>query len=105
MDYKIEYSENGGEDSVKVLTMHSSKGLEFPVVIIDDLNAPFRGTDKDEVMIEEKYGLAPRAFDEENMLKKSTLLRKLHEQRETENSIADEPSGREFSGKRICRRM
>lgn len=90
LDYKIEYSENGGEDSVKVLTMHSSKGLEYPVVIIDDLNAPFKTGDREEVLIEEKYGLAPRAFDEGKMLKKSTLLRRLHEERETESSIADE---------------
>ena len=90
LDYKIEYSENGGEDSVKVLTMHSSKGLEYPVVIIDDLNAPFRTGDREEVLIEEKYGLAPRAFDEGKMLKKSTLLRRLHEEREMESSIADE---------------
>ena len=77
--YTIEYSENGGEDSVKVLTMHSSKGLEYPVVIIDDLNAPFRGADCDEVLIEEDYALAPKAFDSEKMTKTTTLLRRLCE--------------------------
>lgn len=90
LDYKIEYSENGGEDSVKVLTMHSSKGLEYPVVIVDGLSMPFRGVDHDEVLVEEKYGLAPKAFDESNMTKTSTLLRRLYEWEESESSVADE---------------
>ena len=90
LSYKIEYSENGGEDAIKVLTMHSSKGLEYPVVIIDDLNAPFRGADHDEVLMEEKYGVAPRAFDSEKMLKRSTLLRRLCEHKQVEESVKDE---------------
>ncbi len=90
LGYKIEYSENGGEDSVKVLTMHSSKGLEYPVVIVDGLSMPFRGVDHDEVLVEEKYGLAPKAFDEAKMTKTSTLLRRLYEWEEAESSVADE---------------
>ena len=90
LEYKIECNENGGEDSVKVLTMHSSKGLEYPVVIVDNLNAPFRGVDKNDVLVEEKYGLAPKAFDTDKMLKSETLLRRLHEKRESESSVADE---------------
>lgn len=90
LDYKIPFNENAGEDSVKVLTMHSSKGLEYPIVILDDLNAAFKGADKDEAMIEETYGLAPRAFNSENMTRRETLLRRLHEQKQVENSVADE---------------
>ena len=90
MDYKIEYNENGGEDSVKAVTMHSSKGLEYPVVIVDNLSQNFRGVDRDEVYVEEKYGLAPRAFDEKSMTKSSTVLRVLHERKEVLSSIADE---------------
>ena len=89
LDYKIEYSENGGEDSVKVMTMHSSKGLEFPVVILDDLSASFHGVDHDEVVAEETYGIAPRAFDEGKMLKSTTLLRRLYEVKEKASSVAD----------------
>ncbi len=90
LDYKIEYSENGGEDSIKVMTMHSSKGLEFPVVILPNLNSTFEGGRTPEVFVEEKYGLAPRAFDSEKMLRYSTLLRKLFRRKEEKSSIADE---------------
>ncbi len=90
LDYEISFCEGGGDNSVKVLTMHSSKGLEYPVVILDNLSADFRGGDYEEVYVEEKYGLAPRDFDEQTMIKNSTLLRRLHEIKETESSILDE---------------
>ena len=90
LDHKIEFSENGGEDSVRILTMHSSKGLEYPVVILDNLNAPFRGVVYDEVFAEEKYALAPRAYDREKMTKRETLLRRLHQRREAASGRADE---------------
>ncbi len=90
LDYKIEYFENGGEDAVKVVTMHSSKGLEFPVVILPNLSQAFRGGRTPEVYVEEEYGLAPRAFDGEKMLRYTTLLRRLCERKEEKSSIADE---------------
>lgn len=90
LDYEISYSENGGENSVKVLTMHSSKGLEYPIVIVDNLSESFtrRGA-PDEVYVEEKYGLAPFAFNGERMTKNITVLRRLHERRESESSRSD----------------
>ncbi len=87
---QILYSENNGEDSVKVLTMHSSKGLEYPVVIVNDLSASFRGGDTDEVLLEEEYGIAPNAFDEQTMTKSSTLLRLLCSLKQEESSTLDE---------------
>ena len=90
LNYKIEYGESGGENSVRVVTMHSSKGLEYPVVILDNLNAPFRGVIPEEVYVEEKYSLAPRAYDESTMTRRNTLLRRLHERKEISSAIADE---------------
>ncbi len=90
LDYDIPYSENGGENSVKVMTMHSSKGLEFPVVILPNLNQAFRSGDPLDVYVEEKYGLAPRAFDTEKMLRYPTLLRRLFEAKEGRSARSDE---------------
>jgi ATP-dependent helicase/nuclease subunit A len=64
--------------------------LEYPVVILNDLSAPFRGADHDEVLLEEKFGIAPRAFDEKAMTKNNTLLRLLCKLKQLENSVADE---------------
>ncbi len=90
VDYSISYSENGGENSVKVMTIHASKGLEFPIVLLPNLNDSFDGGDTPEAYLVEGYGVAPRAYDEEKMLRYSTLLRLLHEARTSENATADE---------------
>ena len=90
LDYKIDYAENGGEESVKVMTMHGSKGLEFPIVILPNLNLSFKGGTIPDVYVEEKYGLAPRAMDTEKMLQSPNLLRQLHETKEEKDAIADE---------------
>ena len=90
LNYDIKYSESGGEDAVKVLTMHSSKGLEYPIVLLDNLGAHFHAPDSDEVVLDAEYGLAPRAFNEKTMCKSATVLRRLYKVKERENSVKDE---------------
>ena len=90
LDYKIDYAENGGEDSVKILTMHASKGLEYPIVLLPNLNLPFKGGTTPDVYVEEKYGLAPRAMDTKSMVQSPNLLRQLHETKAERNALADE---------------
>lgn len=64
-------------DSIKIMTMHASKGLEFPVVIIADICARFKGKDAGELLYDGTFGFAPRCFDANTMLKHTTLLRRL----------------------------
>ncbi len=90
LGYRIEYSENGGENAVRVLTMHASKGLEYPVVILDDLSLPFHGADKDEVLLSEEFGLAPKCYSPESMTVSTTVLRRLCEKKSQEDSVKDE---------------
>lgn len=75
--YDIPAPPSASSDSIKVMTMHASKGLEFPVVIIADVCATFKGRDSIEMPFDEKFGFAPRCHDGENMLVRSTVLRKL----------------------------
>lgn len=64
-------------DSIKVMSMHSAKGLEFPVVIIADICRTFKGMDYEEIPFDEQFGFAPKCFDRENMLSRKTVLRNL----------------------------
>lgn len=89
LDYKIEYGESGGENSVQILTMHSSKGLEYPVVIVDG-TGNFRGAERAEVVLEERFGLAPKAYDPQEMTRRSTLLRKMYDEKKRAEEVGDE---------------
>ncbi len=90
LDYEIKFNENGGEEAVRVMTMHASKGLEFPIVILYDLNETFHGADRDYVLVEETYGLAPKAYNVKEMQVSNTLLRRLYDKKEQEHSVRDE---------------
>jgi ATP-dependent exoDNAse (exonuclease V) beta subunit len=72
---------------VKILTIHASKGLEYPIVLLPNLNQNFKGGMTPDVYVEEKYGLAPRSFDTERMIHSSNLLRRLHEKKEGEKMV------------------
>jgi ATP-dependent helicase/nuclease subunit A len=49
------------ENAVRLMSIHQSKGLEFPVVVVADLAKPFNEQDlRDEMIFDEQFGLCPR---------------------------------------------
>ncbi len=72
---RIGFSESGGEDAVRVMTMHASKGLEFPVVIVAGMNDRFSAEDMKGVLLDDEWGFAPLAYDFEARTVRETLLR------------------------------
>ncbi len=77
-------------DSIKIMTMHASKGLEFPVVIIADVCAAYRGREQNELPFDGEYGFAPKYFDSENMLTSTTVLRRLFNERTKREELKNE---------------
>jgi len=77
--------ENGGDivvpktsarDSVTIMTMHKSKGLEFPIVFVGNAIRNFNLDDiKSSVLFHPKLGIGPKFKDEESALHCTTLMR------------------------------
>lgn len=76
---KIELTTSGeNEDAVKFITVHSSKGLEYPVVILCDGDEPFNIQDvRQEIFLERKYGFICKYYDDEERISYSNYLREL----------------------------
>ena len=71
-DIDIRYSAyNNSSDSVKIMTIHASKGLEYPICYFADLDHKFNLSDiNDMFVVSSKYGLLiPNTDEEDNILK------------------------------------
>jgi ATP-dependent helicase/nuclease subunit A len=56
-----EVSGGGTEDAVQLVSIHQSKGLEFPIVVLADLAKSFNEQDlRGEIIFDEEYGLCPK---------------------------------------------
>lgn len=84
-------SESSGEDTVKVMTMHASKGLEFPVVIVAGTAKGFNSADrKGNVISSRDYGVAVKSYFSENMTVSENAVRSLVKHRQKNQSIVEE---------------
>ncbi len=78
-------------DSVKIMSIHSSKGLQFPVVILADTNHRFNFSDcTAPLLIDSKYGFAFKYYDKENKEKSNTLLRAVMAEHEKGELLSEE---------------
>jgi ATP-dependent helicase/nuclease subunit A len=49
------------DNSVRLMSIHQSKGLEFPIVVLADLGKPFNLADlKANIILDEEFGLCPQ---------------------------------------------
>lgn len=73
---KIAATGSASSDCINVMTMHASKGLEFPVVIVADISAGFKGDAGEHMPFDEEFGFAPRYYGEDRVYG-DTVLRRL----------------------------
>ncbi|MBE7081917.1 MAG: hypothetical protein E7372_05100 [Clostridiales bacterium] len=85
------FSDSQKEDAVSFMTIHASKGLEFPVVIVCGLEQNMKLSEKkNDVIFSREHGLAFMDFDDKNRKKKETLLRAVIKEETRTNSVKEE---------------
>lgn len=78
------------DDTVNIMTIHGSKGLEFPIVFLIDAAKKFnmRSLDK-KYILSEKAGLAMNYLDQESRIEHETLVKNLAKQTARNKSAAE----------------
>ncbi len=88
---ELTVSESSGEDTVKVMTMHASKGLEFPVVIVAGTSKSFNSADRrGNVISSRDYGIAVKSYNDDNMTVSENAVRALIKHRQKAQSTVEE---------------
>jgi ATP-dependent helicase/nuclease subunit A len=70
----IEMPANAQSKAIRVMTIHQSKGLEFPIVFVCGLGNRFNRSN-DEILIDQKVKLGLRNYDFENRVKSDSKTR------------------------------
>lgn len=82
----------GGEDALQLMTIHGSKGLEFPVVFVLNLDHKFNQDDisKSKIVLDGHYGAGIKYIDFDRRLKYPTLIDNFIRARRQQASVAEE---------------
>lgn len=79
------------ENVVRIMSMHKSKGLEYPIVFVSGLGKQFNKRDTNQMLvIHSDYGLASLMFSEKGRYKKKTFVRNVYRSLLDNESIAEE---------------
>lgn len=87
----FEFLRNGNENSLKVMTIHSSKGLEFPVTVLCGLEVNMNvKSEYETVLFDRNAGIAVKYYDFDEKRAFETPYRKLYKKNIAENRIREE---------------
>ena len=90
-DWSPAEPESAAGNAVRVLSVHKSKGLEFPVVFVADLDGQFSKKDsKQDCLVDEQSTLGLRIIDADSNSRLDSLAYQVIERHARRNSLAEE---------------
>ncbi len=79
-----------GDDVVRIMTVHKSKGLEFPMVLAGNLSRRFYRSSTDQVSLHKYCGLALKQIDRDRCSWQRTILQDIIDYRKNQEDLAEE---------------
>ncbi len=91
VDYGVAESSAGEENAVRIMSIHKSKGLEFPIVFVSGLSKRFNKQDvREKIVMHPELGLGLDAIDPEKRIKFPTLPKKIIQKQIELESLGEE---------------
>lgn len=91
VDYGMAETGAGEKNAVQIMSIHKSKGLEFPIVFVSCLAKSFNKQDaREKLAIHPDLGLGIDAVDPEKRLKMPTLHKKVIQKKIEQESLGEE---------------
>ena len=85
------FTDSVEEDTVRLMTIHASKGLEFPVVIVCGLEKVLNNSEENEpILFSREFGFALKGFDDKDRMSRETVLRGLIKEMVAEERVREE---------------
>jgi ATP-dependent helicase/nuclease subunit A len=91
VDFKEAVTLGEQDNTVRIMSIHKSKGLEFPIVFIGGMNKQFNTQDlRSKILLHNEYGVGPEYIDCVNRTKIPTLLKKLIQKKVQIENLGEE---------------
>ena len=90
-DWAPAQAQTSGENAVRIMSVHKSKGLEFPVVFLAELDSAFNKSDTHEdVLADVDHSLGVRIIEKRSNSKLSSLAHQVIAERKMSEGLAEE---------------
>lgn len=98
--YLEDLQENGGdlpvpsgnaENAVTIMSVHKSKGLEFPVVFLSDLSHQFSRKDMQEaILVDDQLGIGCNYIDQKRYIRYPTIAKQSIQRKKEQEALSEE---------------